>query len=67
MGEIVAFQAPKRRSLTPPSGGAAILFFTGVRYQRAIDEPTAPFVEADARRNRGKRKGDSAGKRRRRS
>jgi hypothetical protein len=39
MGELVAFRAQQRepRSGTPRSGGAEILFFTGVRYMRAED------------------------------
>jgi len=38
MGEIIAIRAQKRRSPVASSGGAEILFFTGVRYQRAIEE-----------------------------
>jgi hypothetical protein len=66
MGQIVAFRTTKQRRRAPQSGGAMILFFTGVRYERARDEDPSPLVEADLRRQRGKRKG-FGGKRQRRS
>lgn len=39
MGELVTFRVQPRepRSGTPRSGGAEILFFTGVRYMRTDD------------------------------
>ena len=45
MGEIIAIRAQKRRSPVAPSGGAEILFFTGVRYQRAIEEEPSSAAE----------------------
>ena len=45
MGEIYAIRAQKRRSPVTPSGGAEILFFTGVRYQRAIEEEPSSAAE----------------------
>lgn len=45
MGQILNFEPAARKSprirLDPPQGGAAILFFTGVRYERQAGRPTA--------------------------
>ena len=48
MGEIVAFRTPKPVVAVPPSGGAEILFFTGVRYQRGIEGAASPCRAAPA-------------------
>ena len=66
MGQIVAFRTPKQPRRAPQPGGAMILFFTGVRYERARDEDPSPLTEANPRRQRGKQKG-FGGKRQRRS
>lgn len=62
MGEIVAFRRPKHRGRVPPTGGAEILFFTGVRYQRGIEPAPPPLAEPRPPR----RDGGGGGKRRRR-
>ena len=42
MGDLILFRpAGEARRATAPSGGAQILFFTGVRYERAGKEPEA--------------------------
>jgi len=66
MGEIIAIRAQKRRSQVAPPGGAEILFFTGVRYQRAVDETPPPLDEPRSPEADGRRGGVGGGKRRRR-
>lgn len=66
MGEIIAFQTPKRRCRVAPSGGAQILFFTGVRYQRGIEDGPSPIAEPGSPREDGRRGRVGGGKRRRR-
>jgi hypothetical protein len=47
MHNIVDFRTGRsrpRRSITPPSDGAQILFFTGVRYERDHDIAPPSFV-----------------------
>jgi len=66
MGEIVAFRRPRHRGQVPPAGGAEILFFTGVRYQRGIEPSPPPFAEPLSPRRDGGRGGVGRGKRRRR-
>jgi hypothetical protein len=61
MGEVVAFRAPgrtARKDLEPPTGGAQILFFLGVRYERQ-EESQGPQDAAspDEREGRGPRGG----------
>lgn len=44
MGEVVAFrmrEKTSRHQSEPPTGGAQILFFLGVRYLRAGEQPDA--------------------------
>jgi hypothetical protein len=47
MSDLIRFQPTKwpRRS-APVEGGAQILFFTGVRYQRTSDDPRATAPQA---------------------
>jgi hypothetical protein len=50
MGELVLFRpagGPERRNHAARDEDARILFFTGVRYQRARD-PAAPTSEGDS-------------------
>jgi len=50
MGELLLFRpagGPERRNGAPRAEGAQILFFTGVRYQRA-SEAVAPKAESDS-------------------
>ncbi len=63
MGEIIAIRAQKRRSPVASSGGAEILFFTGVRYQRAIEEEPSSAAEPRSPQPNG---GVGGGRRRRR-
>ena len=66
MGDVIFFQPTRRVAQSdraaPPAQGAAILFFTGVRYQRHAEPPAAP-IERAAPPNGGM---DGAGGRRRR-
>ena len=42
MGDLILFRpAGEARPGAPPSGGAEIVFFTGVRYERAREAPDA--------------------------
>lgn len=66
MGEIVAFRGPKNRARIPPHGGADILFFTGVRYQRGVEPAPSPIAEPRSPRRDGGRGGIGGGKRGRR-
>jgi hypothetical protein len=50
MGELVRFrpaEGPERKNNAPRDQGARILFFTGVRYQRA-SEPCDPSGASDS-------------------
>ncbi|HMQ56940.1 MAG TPA: hypothetical protein PKE65_00155 [Rhizobiaceae bacterium] len=57
MGEVVQFRGKlKSRQPRPDrcvNGPAELLFFTGVRYEKLIDNPveTAPDISARAKRN----------------
>jgi hypothetical protein len=66
MGEIVAFRRPKHNYQVPPKGGAEILFFTGVRYQRGIEHASSPVSEPRSPEQGGGSGGVGGGKRRRR-
>jgi hypothetical protein len=65
MGELIPFQARRKAAdsaLERPAGGAEILFFLGVRYER---DATPPPSEKRARADRGGRgKPKNPGKRR---
>ena len=65
MGEIIAFRRRKHRDWVPLGGGAEILFFTGVRYQRGIEPAPPPLAEPRSPRQDGGRGGVGGGKRRR--
>jgi len=42
MGDVLNMPVPRARVAgTPPAGGADILFFTGVRYERMSEAPAA--------------------------
>ncbi len=65
MAEILTFPARRRNALPAagphaPSAPAAILFFTGVRYERAADtatdEPGAARTNPDPKKPRGRRR-----------
>ncbi len=47
VNNLIPFRPARRyRRLTPPDGGAQILFFTGVRYQRMSEDARTPTSQA---------------------
>ena len=54
MGDILHFHSLRRseRSARPPSEGATILFFLGVRYERWLEPEAAPAGPKKAQRPR---------------
>lgn len=67
MGEVIVIGFQKRQSRDLPAGSAEILFFTGVRYQRAVEEAPQPLNEPQPPEEDGKPGGVGGAKRRRRS
>jgi hypothetical protein len=62
MGDLIAFRTPRHRGREPPRGGTAqILFFTGVRYERVIDDGRPVVKPPSAPQQRGGRKGKKRG------
>jgi hypothetical protein len=58
MGEIVAFrirEKASRHASEPPTGGAQILFFLGVRYMR-LDEPPETLAPVAAGAGRARKR-----------
>jgi len=57
MGILIPMPRPKRKDREPPPpGGADLLFFTGVRYERHDDKPVAsPGAEGRPRTRRRRR------------
>ncbi len=69
VNNLIPFRPARRyRRMTPPDGGAQILFFTGVRYQRTSEDASTPMSQAvcDVRHtSEGGGAGESARTRRR--
>jgi hypothetical protein len=65
MGDLVAFRTAKNRLRAPPAvgGTAKILFFTGVRYERATNDASAVVGDPCAPKRNGKRDRIGGGKR----
>ena len=66
MGELISFRASRKvaraAGAAPPAGGAAILFFMGVRYNRDIEPAPEPVKRKTPPKGgvagrRGKRRG----------
>lgn len=53
MADVIPF-APRRRARQVPAGEpkGQILFFTGIRYERAAEQPPEPDSHKPARRSR---------------
>ena len=55
MGELIAFRSTRstpRHNAVPPCGGADILIFTGVRYERFHEAETAGEAKPSAPKKR---------------
>ena len=68
VNNLIPFRPAKRYSrMIPQDGGAQIVFFTGVRYQRMSEDARAPTTQAacDVRRKGEGRAGEGGRTRRR--
>lgn len=69
MGEVIAFRQMARRTrkmMEPPTSGAQILFFLGVRYMR-MDDATADRLSAQMLIDHEHDRPSGGGKRKRRA